>query len=97
MPEISGSFETEGEDQHFDEVASPALPAASKDSKCRAVIAMNVATLSNTGLAVAFKYISADGFSAVDYNLCRNVTGIIISIIWARCLGINPLKRFPFK
>ena len=67
-----------------------------KDRRCRAIMAMNFAALSTTGMMASFKYIAAEGYHAADFNLLRNVVGLLITTIWTRVLiGLNPFKTFP--
>ena len=57
---------------------------------------MNFAALSNTGMMASFKYIAAEGYHVADFNMLRNVVGLIITTIWTTVLiGQNPYKTFP--
>ena len=56
---------------------------------------MNFAALCTTGMMASFKYIAAEGYHAADFNMLRNVVGLIITTIWTVLIGLNPFKTFP--
>ena len=55
---------------------------------------MNIAAFCNTGLTATYRTIAED-FHAAEFNLMRNVTGLLASSIWCACYGYSPLRQFP--
>lgn len=68
-----------------------------QDNRCVAAVAMNMSTICNTALMATFKHIAKEGFSAIDYNVCRNVVGAIICFVMGNSQGYNPIMKFPFS
>ena len=60
---------------------------AVKDNKVVAIISMNVAALSATGMTATYRVIGKEGFNAADYNLYRNLISLGASIIWLLIAG----------
>lgn len=65
------------------------------DSMLVAVIAMNIATFSATGMSASYRIIANEGFHPAELNLMRNALTFLVSLIWCYFTGLNPLKEFP--
>ena len=62
---------------------------------CLAVLAMNIASFSATGMGASYKIIAKEGFHAAELNLIRNILTFFIAIAWCFFTDINPLRAFP--
>ena len=70
----------------------------SKDNKCVAVVAMNLAWVFGVGYLVLFKLVEKEGdFNPAEFLLLDLVGICKASLIWCACAGYNPLKMFPWK
>ena len=66
-----------------------------KDNMMVAVIAMNIAVFSATGMGASYKVIAAEGFHPAELNLMRNTLSFLVSLIWCCVTRVNPLNEFP--
>lgn len=65
-----------------------------KDNKLLAVVAMNIAAFSTTGMTATYRIVASD-FHAAEFNLFRNICSLIAACIWCAVQGYNPIKLFP--
>lgn len=56
-------------------------PHVRKDNKLLAVVAMNIAAFSTTGMTATYRIIASD-FHAAEFNLIRNICSLIAACIW---------------
>ena len=66
-----------------------------KDNMWVAVIAMNIAVFSTTGMGASYKVIAVEGFHPAELNLIRNSLIFLVSLIWCCFTRVNPLNEFP--
>ena len=81
------------QDEEIDN-STPKPPEGRKDNKLLAIIAMNIAAFSVTGMTATYRSI-ATVVRPVEFNLLRNSMSFIVACIWCRCLSYNPVKEFP--
>ena len=58
---------------------------------------MNTCAVFTVSMTAAYKVIGQQGFGFIEFSLFRNITALLVCLVWCIWQGINPLKHFPYE
>jgi len=74
-------------------VAPP--PLQKKDNRFKAILAMNLFCIGSVAQSACFKIVQKEGVKLYDYQIFRNFSVVVVSMIWLYLANINPIRDFP--
>ena len=69
--------------------------AASRDSKWKAIVAMNLFCITGVSQSILFKQAAKEGLATVDFQLMRNYSVLALAVSQLLMRRLNPVKEFP--